>query len=93
MYEDVTLAMYMGFCKAKNAIAKKASKLMKEESGMETLETIILIVVAVVVVGFLVNALTKSGFQDSNGNDVGLIGYLFDKIKTMFDNTFDASSS
>lgn len=74
------------FAKAYGAYLKAKMKMvhmMQEEDGMETLEAVIMVAVAVILVGFIVNFLTRNGFQDSSGADVGLIQYLFDKIKTM----------
>ncbi|MBR5363260.1 MAG: hypothetical protein IK134_08065 [Oscillospiraceae bacterium] len=63
----------------------KFEKLCKGEDGMETLETIILIAIAVIVASFIINFLTKGKFE---GSDKGLIGYMFNKIgdsiKTFF---------
>ena len=55
----------------------KLDKLCKAEDGMETLETIILIAIAVIVAGFIVNFLTKGKFE---GTDGGVIGFMFKKI-------------
>ena len=56
--------------------------LEQEEDGMETVETVILIAVAVIVAGGILTALGK------NGND-GLIGSLFTGIKNKFGELFD----
>lgn len=61
----------------------KMDEFMKKEDGMETLEVIILVVVAVIVASVVINILTK-------GDDgKGLIGYLFDTIKTKIDDLFN----
>jgi len=59
-------------------------KLEREEDGLETVETVILVAVAVIVAGLLINILTKN----FGGNNQGVIGYFFDKIKTKFDSFF-----
>ena len=63
----------------------KFDKLTKSEDGMETIETVILIAIAVIVASFIINFLTKGKFGDS---DQGLVGYIFEKvgaaIKDMF---------
>lgn len=88
MYEKVTFAMYKGYSKAKT----KFLKILEEEHGMETLETIILIVVAVIIAGILINFLTKEGFTNaSTGEECGLIEYIFSIIKDKLDAVFNAS--
>ena len=58
--------------------------LENEEDGLETVETVILVAVAVIIAGLLVNILTKN----FGGNDQGLIGYFFKKIQETFDGLF-----
>ena len=84
MENKFSMSIYRGYLNCK----RKIDNLGKEESGMETIETVILIVVAVIIVGLIVNFLTKSGFQTSTGEDCGLVGYLFDKIKTTLNTAF-----
>lgn len=57
----------------------KVEDFMKKEDGMETLETIILVVVAVAVAALIISALSGEG---------GLINELFKKIKDQLDNLF-----
>ncbi|MCQ2408761.1 MAG: hypothetical protein MJ065_09595 [Oscillospiraceae bacterium] len=54
----------------------KVQKLMSDEDGMETVQAVILIVVAVAVALVLLEILTKGGDSDH-----GLIGDLVEKIK------------
>lgn len=67
---------------------KRFAEFKSDERGMATVEMVILIVIAVLIVGVVVNLLTDGGFQDSAGNDCGLIKYLFDKMKTSLTGTF-----
>ena len=73
MIDKFTISCMTTYYKAK----AKLDKLSKAEDGMETLETIILIAIAVIVASFIINFLTKGKFD---GSDKGLIGYMFDKI-------------
>ena len=57
----------------------KLTRLVTEEDGMETLESVMLIAIAVIVAGFIVNFLTKGHFGGSK-SDQGLIGYMFEQI-------------
>lgn len=54
----------------------KVQKLMSDEDGMETVQAVILIVVAVAVALVLLEVLTKNG---DSGH--GLIGDLVEKVK------------
>ena len=54
----------------------KVEKLCKAEDGMETIETVILIAIAVIIAGFVINFLTRGQFGEE-GNEQGLIGYIF----------------
>lgn len=71
---------------------EKLKKLTSGEEGMETLETIIIIAIAVVVAGFIINFLTKGKFGDSTNNQ-GIVGYMFEKIGKSIGAIFDGSSS
>ncbi|MBP5461305.1 MAG: hypothetical protein J6Y20_04195 [Lachnospiraceae bacterium] len=71
-------------------LKQRIEQLEKDESGMATVEMVILIVVAVLIVGLVVNFLTKEGFELSNGDKGGLIQWLFDKIKTSLTGTVDS---
>lgn len=65
----------------------KMDDFMKREDGMETLETIILVVVAIVVASFVINILTKN-FSDGKG----LLDVLFSKIRDQFDQLFSTQT-
>ena len=80
---------YCGYWNAKNRIRQ----MMESEDGMETLEAVIMIAVAVILVGFIVNFLTKDGFTTSTGDSCGLIQYLFDKIKVAIEDAFSAGTT
>ena len=71
-------------------LKQRIEQLEKDESGMATVEMVILIVVAVLIVGLVVNFLTKEGFDLSNGEKGGLIQWLFDKNKTSLTGTVDS---
>lgn len=60
----------------------KVEKLKNEEAGMETIEAVILIAIAVVVAALVLNFLTGS---DGNG---GIVKQLFDKIGGKINNMF-----
>lgn len=83
MFDKAAIAAFSTYYKAK----AKVSKLFSEESGMETIETVILIAVAVILAGFIVNFLTKGHFGDAE-SDQGLIGYIFEQIGNQITNLF-----
>lgn len=69
---------------------QRFEQVKREESGMATLEMVILIVVAVIIVGIVLNLITSKGFEKpSNGETCGLISYLFDLIKTKLSGTLE----
>lgn len=84
MLERIACSLYCGYWKTK----LKIKKVLESEDGMETLEAVIMIAVAVILVGFIINFLTKDGFELSDGSSGGLIQYLFDKIKTAIEGAF-----
>lgn len=84
MLNRIRLAIIRSYIDAK----MKMDRLCKEEDGMETLETVILIVVAVVVAGLLINILTKSFGE----NQQGFIGYLFSLIQEQVEALFSPES-
>ena len=63
----------------------KLEKLCKAEDGMETIETVILIAIAVIVAGFIINFLTRGQFGNSNQ---GLVGYIFSRVGEAITNMF-----
>ena len=82
MLDRIGFAGYKAYFNAK----RKMNELKNTEDGMETLETIILVAVAVVVAILIVNVLTKNGFQrptaDGTGTEpCGLIAWIFNEIK------------
>ncbi len=80
MFDKFAVSCFTTYYKAKASAKAKIEKLTSGEDGMETLETIIIVAIAVVVAGFIINFLTKGKFDDGQNNDQGLIGYLFQKI-------------
>lgn len=76
MIEKVQYALVCAMLKAK----QEMRKLTREEDGMEMMETIILIAIAVIIGGVIINAL-----GDENG---GLIGMIWDKISDWLDTLF-----
>ncbi len=62
--------------------AAKAMNMMKKEDGMETMETVILIAVAIVVAGAIIFALTGDDHQG------GVIHNLFESFQTAITNIF-----
>lgn len=79
MFEKMTLATMTTYYKAK----AKLAKLRSDESGMETIETVLLIAVAVVVALVILNALT-----DTDGN-TGIVQRFFQKLEESITNIFD----
>ena len=69
----------------------KLTKLSKAEDGMETLETIILIAIAVIVAGFIINFLTRGHFGDPENNQ-GLIGFMFSQIGDAIQDIFNTDT-
>lgn len=71
MLDKVMFSLYRAYFNAK----VKLMSLANEEDGMQTVEAIILVVVAIVVAGAIIDVLTK-------GDDgTGIIGALFRDIK------------
>jgi len=68
---------------------RKFEQLRDEESGMETIEAVILIAIAIIVAVLIVNFLTKSNpvFEDEGG----LLGYIFNGIKEKLDAIFGSA--
>ena len=77
MIKKMENAVIRAFLKAKLELMK----LQNEEDGMETLEVIILVAVAVVIAGAIIGLI---GSKDGDG----LIHELFEKMKTWFNDTF-----
>ena len=84
MFDKFAVSCISTYSKAK----AKIMKLGKGEDGMETLETVILIAIAVIVAGFIVNFLTKGKLPGSD-SDQGLIGYMFSKIAAAISGIFN----
>ena len=87
MFDKFAISCFTTYYKAK----AKIEKLGKSEDGMETLETIILIGIAVILAGFIINFLTKGKFGDGDEN-TGLIGYMFKKIGTQISAIFETKT-
>lgn len=66
----------------------KLVKLIAAEDGMETLESVIIIAIAVTVAGLILNFLTRGTFGDSR-SDQGLLGYMFERIGEAITDIFD----
>lgn len=84
MINKAVLAVYGAYLTAMS----KLRSFEDEEDGMETIETVILIAVAVIIAGVIVNVLTK----DFNGSDKGLIGYVFSKIAEKLEALFSSGT-
>ena len=76
-----------GYIRLRLGMKKRFEEFKSDERGMATVEMVILIVVAVLIIGVVVNFLTRNGFETPEGNK-GLIGYLFYKMRTSLTNTF-----
>lgn len=81
MINKAVYAMYSAYLNAMS----KLERFGDEEDGMETIETVILIAVAVIIAGVLINILTK----DFNGSGKGLIAYIFSKIAEKLNALFE----
>lgn len=67
---------------------QRMEQLKRNENGMATVEMVILIVVAVIVVALVLELLTKNGFRDAETDEtVGLIKYLFSLIRVKLSGT------
>ena len=78
----------MAYIRFRLGMKKRYAEFKSDERGMATVEMVILIVIAVLIVGVVVNMLTSGGFEKENGDPCGLIGYLFDKMKSSLMGTF-----
>ena len=81
MFEKMTLATMTTYYKAK----AKLAKLRSDESGMETIETVLLIAVAVVVALVILNALTGGEGQQ------GIVQRFFTKLEQSITDIFDTT--
>ena len=77
---ELSAKLYSNYLFAKEKAKSKLEEMMSSEDGMEVIEVVILIAVALLIVGLVVNFLTKDGFE-VNGNKMGLIQFIFEKIK------------
>lgn len=79
MFEKMTLATMTTYYKAK----AKLAKLRSDESGMETIETVLLIAVAVVVALVILNALT------GGDSGQGIVQRFFTKLEESITGIFN----
>lgn len=86
---ELSAKLYSNYLFAKEKAKNKFEEMMKSEDGMQVIETIILIAVALLVVGLVVNFLTKDGFEVEDGKKVGLVEYIFEKIKEAISNALN----
>ncbi|MCQ2417721.1 MAG: hypothetical protein MJ071_07915 [Oscillospiraceae bacterium] len=80
MFDKMAISVLTAFY----AMKAKYDKYTKNESGMETIETVILIAIAVVIAGVVMNLLIKGG-----DGQKGLIQWIFEdviiaKLKELF---------
>lgn len=80
MVQKVENAVLRAFLKSRMELLK----LQQEEDGMETLEVVILVAVAVVIAAFIIQLLKGNG-----GDGDGLLGRIFDKIEQQIQGLFD----
>ncbi|HAM68800.1 MAG TPA: hypothetical protein DCP68_04210 [Ruminococcus sp.] len=78
MFDKMAIAVFSAYFQLKAKARDRIERLKEEEDGMETIEAIILIAIAVIIAGVLVNALTQKDWGD--GEEHGLVGYIFKKI-------------
>ncbi len=89
MLQKAENALCRAFLKARLAMMK----LEQEENG-NTVETIILIAVAVIVAGALLNFLTSNGFTNPKTQQpCGLVEFMFAKIATAFEDLFPSTET
>lgn len=88
MLNRFTVSCFSVYFRAKTKLAQ----LGKGEDGMETLETVILIAIAVIIAGFITSFLTEGQFADSDNNQ-GLIGYMFYKIGEAIKGIFEIDTT
>ena len=81
-----------GYLRMRLEARKSFEQFNSDERGMATVEMVILIVVAVLIIGVVVNFLTANGFDTPEGKK-GLIGYLFYKMRTSLEKTFSAAET
>lgn len=86
MIDKISAFFYMMYLKADLAVKKMKS----EEDGMETVQAIILVAIAVVLGVFIVDILTKGKFGDSKN---GLVGYVFNEIQKKIDDIFKVKAN
>lgn len=89
---SIFLKLYCDYLRLKQRAKDKFDKMAKEENGMQTVEVIILVAVAVIIAAFLLNLLTKEAFE-VDGKKMGLIEYFFTQIKNTFDGMFNSGGS
>ena len=68
-------------------VKRKAAQLRDEECGMETVESVMILAIALIIASLLITFLTKSNSVFENEN--GLIGYIFERIREQIDAIFD----
>ena len=85
MLDRIEFAAYSAYLKAQ----RKFNELKNREDGMETLETIILVAVAIIVAVLIVNFLTRNGFEH-DGEECGIIEYIFANVGDKLEDIFDA---
>ena len=84
MMDKMALAAFNAYYAAK----RKFEALRDEESGMETIEAVILIAIAIIVAVLLIDMLTKE--SDLWEGQKGLVGFIFFKIKTSLNSIFSS---
>ena len=87
MIDKFALSCFSTYYRAKARFVS----LSREEDGMETLESVMLIAIAVIIAGFIINFLTKGNFGDSKSNQ-GLIGFMFEKIGKSIAEMFEVNT-
>lgn len=77
MLAKIEFATYMTYWKIRHRLMKMAN----EEDGMETLETILIVALAIVILGIILNELK---------GEQGLIAKMFKRIETEFNGLFNS---
>jgi len=82
MMNTMAFAVFKAYYTAKH----KVMQLRDEECGMDTVETVMLLAISLIVGALLVNILTKR--TPLFDNEQGLIGYVFERIREQIDIIF-----
>lgn len=81
MINKMMLAVFSAYWK----VMFKLDELKNKEDGMETIEAVILVAIAVIIALAIITLLTRNNPTFGEG---GLIGYIFNSVKEKIDELF-----